>query len=310
MGKLFKKILLIAVPFVILGAYVIIVDPFDYFNYFSFIPDSVKYESVYNINPVLWDTFKFVHGPCPNIIIGDSRAQLISTEYLRMKTGKQFKHLSANAAKINEIIDYFWLANSLSKLKTVYIVLNFNMYNYYAFANRVAGAKAAIKNPLLYIFSNNVVRASFLVTKSIISNYRNIESARPFSKDEFWSWILNTRSYEQYGKWKYPMKEHERLKEVGEYCENNGIELIIIIAPHHVDFQEKVGEFNLNNEQEEFKRDLVKIAKTFDFDFASELTKNKANFRDPLHVTEEVENSIIDEVLSGKMKFGKLLLKK
>ena len=61
----------------------------------------------------------------------------------------------SNAAKLNEIIDLFWFCNEHSKLKNVLIGINFNLYNEYAYANRVADVKEMIGNPLIYIFNGN-----------------------------------------------------------------------------------------------------------------------------------------------------------
>ena len=220
------KILFAASPFLALGAFVVLVDPFNYFRLSRAISDATKHQNVYSINPVLWDTFSFVREPCPNIILGDSRAQLIPVDYLERRTGRPHKTLTATAAKINEIIDYFWLADSRIRLEKVYIVLNFNMFNYFAFANRVEGAVAATKNPFLYIYDRSVMHAAWLVTRAVLRG-RGAAPGRPrMSKDEFWSWALQALSFQQYGKWKYPEREYERLKAISAHCREKGIDVV------------------------------------------------------------------------------------
>jgi hypothetical protein len=305
--KLAAKVLLLSMPFIGIGCLVLCIDPFNYFRVIDYVPISLKYDTVHSINPVLWDTIDYAHAPTPNIIIGDSRAQEISLDHLKYKTGKQYKHLSANAAKINEIADYFWFATSYAQLESVYIVLNFNMYNFYAFANRVVGAQAALRNPFLYIYNSSVAEASYLVVKASMQSKNARNNGIAMSKDQFWEWALNNLSYQQYGKWKYPTNGHARLQEIAGYCRIHNISLTFLITPHHVDYQKKVLEYNLIDEELRFKRDIAALATTYDYDYMNELTKNKDNFRDPLHVEEVVSNRIIDEIISGNLQYGKLL---
>ncbi len=307
MVKLLNKLLLLALPLIVLGFLVFYIDPFNYFNCFEYVPNSLKYSQVHSINPVLWDTINYVHDPSSNIIIGDSRAEGISIDYLKRKTGKIFKHLTATAGKINEIEDYFWFATSYKKLENVYIVLNFNMYNHYAFANRIVGAEAVLKNPLLYIYNTNVLEASYLILKSSVWKDNIKTNSRRMSKDEFWQWTLNNYAYQQYGKWKYPAREYNRLEEISNFCKNNNINLIFIITPHHKDFQQKVAYYNLEKEQMQFKKDLSNLAPTYDFDYKNDINDNKDNFRDPQHVKGNIEDLIVDEVVSGNLKYGRLL---
>lgn len=297
--------LLFASPIIVCGLFVLYIDPFNYFELFKQIPVKVKKEIVWRYNSVLWTSIDYAHSPCPNIILGDSRADRISVDYLKQKTGKQYKQLTATACKINEIADYFWFANSKTKLESVYIILNFNMFNMYAFANRIVGAEAAIKNPLLYVFDRNVTEASYSVFKYVYLNKTNIVKNPAANKDDFWTWSLNKWPYQQYGKWKYPVNAYQRLKEISEYCRREHIDLVFIITPHHVDYQKKVTEFMLDNEQAKFKYDIAQLATTFDFDLDNEITRNRDNFSDPVHF--EKTDLMIDEIFSGKLHYGKLL---
>jgi hypothetical protein len=306
-ARLLRRTLLVALPFLALAAAVVCIDPFDFFRYVSVVPDTTKYRTVHGVNPVLWDTFSYYHDPRPNVVIGDSRAQLVSLDHLKARTGKDHRLLSATAAKLNEIVDYFWFADSRTKLSSVYIVLNFNMFNYYAFADRVAGATASIRNPLLYVFNQSVLESTWEVAKAASLRQGVGPAAEAMSKDQKWAWTLSTWAPQQYGKWKYPEREYHRLKEVGQFCRKQAIDLVIIIAPHHVEYQQKVLEFGLVEQAEQFKRDIAEVARTYDFDYVNELTSSRDNFADPVHVTQQVSNSMMDEVLSGKLRYARLL---
>lgn len=307
MNKLLAKILLLAMPFLACAMFVLYVDPFNYFNIFKGIPTAIKKQTVLGINNVLWYTIDYSHAPSPGVIIGDSRAERISVDHLTVKTGVQYKHLAASAGKLNEIADLFWFANSYKKLNSVYIVLNFQMYNQYAYANRIVGAEAAIKDPLLYIFDRRVIEASYLVSSAVLRNRKSFELKQPTNKDEFWTWTLNSWPNQHYGKWKYPMNGYKGLRDISDYCKKNNIQLTFIITPSHTDYQKQVSLFKLDSELIRFKNDISALAPTYDFDYINELTMNKDNFSDPLHLNVEVANSLIDEILSGNLRFGRLL---
>jgi hypothetical protein len=298
---------LLSAPFLVCGVFVLYVDPFNYFGVFDGIPVIKKQEIIYRDDRLLWNVIGYAKTPSPNIIIGDSRADCFSSEHLKEKTGEQYRHLSASACKINEIADLFWFANSHAKLENVYVVLNFNMFNHYAFADRVAGAEALIKNPLLYVYNRHVIGTAYSIFKSVFTTGKALALKPPSSKNDFWAWSLNQWSNQQYGKWKYPVSGYDKLRQMADYCRKEKINLIFIIAPHHVDYQKKVSQFNLSDEFIQFKKDISSLSTTYDFDLINDLTNNKENFTDPVHMTVEVGNIVIDEVVSGKLHYGRLL---
>jgi len=305
--RLLTKILLLGLPLVVWGLFVLCIDPFNYFKVFAFIPDSTKKETLYPLNNALFSTLEYVHDPSPNIIIGDSRALKLSNAQFSRRTGGQYKHLSVNAGKINEFADLFWFANSRAHLGNVYIVLNFNLFNLYAYGDRVNGVTRLLRNPLLYLYDRSVAEASYLVLRTAFL-YKRVEVEKPVrTKDEFWIWALQNWATEQYGKWKYPTEGYARLQEVSQHCKRNGIKLAFIIVPHHVDYQKRVNDFNLSGAEMQFKSDIAKLATTYDFDYPNDLTANRDNFSDPIHITGEAGDLIVDDILTGSLKYGRLL---
>jgi len=305
--KLISKILLLAAPILICGAFVLFVDPFNYFRLLKIIPSDKKQEVVYKDDRLLWNIIAYSKDPSPGVIIGDSRADRFSSERLSRKSGSRYMHLSASACKINEIADLFRFADSYGKLRSVIVVIHFNMYNRYAFADRVTGAEAVLANPLLYLFNRHVIKTAYTICKSVLSAGKTAPSKPPGSRDEFWAWSLNHWANQQYGKWGYPADGYEKLRRMAETCGKKNIRLVFIIAPHHADYQEKVAQFNLGIEQVQFKEDISSLSTTYDFDFANELTGNRENFSDPVHVREEVANQLIDEIVTGQLRFGRML---
>jgi hypothetical protein len=306
LGKLLTKLLLLFAPVLACAAFVFLVDPFNYFGIFKTIPDMKKREIVYKDDRVWWNTIDYARSPCPGVVIGDSRADRISVEHLTEKTGMRYKHLSASACKLNEIEDLFRFGTSHARLESVYIVLNFNIFNQYAFDERVAGVLATIKNPFLYLTNRHVIGMSCRILKSVM--FQNESGPRkPGTKNDFWEWSLEHWPNQQYGKWKYPAGGYGALRRISDYCRRNSIDLTFIIAPVHADYRRKVDQFNLSAEQIRFKKDIAKLSTTVDFDFDNDLTGNKENFTDPVHITKEVADRLMDEILTGKFHYGRLL---
>jgi len=305
--RLLLKLLLLAVPALACGLFVLYVDPFNYVNLFRTIPAAVKRESVYGINSVLWNAVQYARAPGPNIVLGDSRAERIPLEYLRQATGHDFKRLTASAGKINEMADFFWFAAARTKLEKVYVVLNFNMYNQYAYADRVKGAEAAINNPLLYIFDRHVITASCSVLSAAWFNTRNELPDYLKDKGRFWAWALENWPPQQFGRWNYPESGHSQLREISDFCRDNRVELVFIITPNHRDYQKKIAEFHLDQEQERFKSDIALLGVTYDFDLPNEWTANRENFSDPIHITENAARLMMGEILSGDLRHGRRL---
>ena len=156
--KLCKKSILFSLPIFIWFLIVIFIDPFNYFNFSNIISKEVKEQSSKKVNSLLYNSIDFMNYPNENIIIGDSRIRRLSNERIEEITKNKYYTLHSNAAKLNEIIDLFWLADKEIELKNVMIGINFNLYNKYAYSDRVNDVKYLIKNPLIYVFNKKLER--------------------------------------------------------------------------------------------------------------------------------------------------------
>ena len=117
-----------------------------------------KKKTARKFNSLLYNTIAFKNNPSENVIIGDSRIKRLPTEEIKQITGDNYFILHSNAAKLNEIIDLFWLTTKYKKLENVVLGVNFNLYNEFAYANRVYEVEEMIKNPLLYVFNGTYLK--------------------------------------------------------------------------------------------------------------------------------------------------------
>ena len=165
---LLRKGSIFIIPIIIWMILVVVVDPFNYFNISKNISKESKIESAQKLNSLLYNLIEFKNNPQPNIIIGDSRIRKLPTDRIKEITGDSYYTLHANAAKFNEIIDLFWEANKYSRLENVILGINFNIYNEYAYSDRVSDAKELIETPLMYIFNQDILETVFLALKNHI----------------------------------------------------------------------------------------------------------------------------------------------
>ena len=133
--KIIFRIFILSIPFIIWVISLLIVDPFNYFNLNNYIKNTSKEKTARKFNSLLYNTIAFKNNPSANIIIGDSRIKRLPSEEIKQITGDNYFILHSNAAKLNEIIDLFWLTTKYKKLENVVLGVNFNLYNEFAYAN-------------------------------------------------------------------------------------------------------------------------------------------------------------------------------
>ena len=323
MNKDLKKIItrfsVFAMPILIWIGLLSIVDPFNYFQLNNFITIKSKEKTAKKFNSLLYNTIAFKNNPSPNIIIGDSRIKRFPLESIKKLSGDDYFILHSNAAKLNEIIDLFWLTNKKIKLENVIIGINFNLYNEFAYANRVSEVEEMIQNPLLYIFNGNVMEMTFKAAIYHFSNVaipdvkRNIMLKKELNgksykdKKVWWDYNIKTVAKNQYSKYKYPKKIKERLNKVNKYCEDNDINLIFINVPHNVEFSNRKNDFNLSNAEAQYKKDISEFGTVIDYDFPNQITNCKKCFTDPIHTNDSINLLMVREIFSDSLIIGKRL---
>lgn len=317
--KIITKFSVFAMPILIWIGLLSIVDPFNYFQLNNYITIKSKEKTAKKFNSLLYNTIAFKNNPSPNIIIGDSRIKRFPLESIKKLSGDDYFILHSNAAKLNEIIDLFWLTNKKIKLENVIIGINFNLYNEFAYANRVSEVEEMMQNPLLYIFNGNVMEMAFKAAIYHFSNVaipdvkRNIMLKKELNgksykdKKVWWDYNIKTVAKNQYSKYKYPKKIKERLNEVNKYCEDNDINLIFINVPHNVEFSNRKNDFNLSNAEAHYKKDISEFGTVIDYDFPNQITNCKKCFTDPIHTNDSINLLMVREIFSDSLIIGKRL---
>ena len=301
---LLRKGFIFTLPIITWICIVVTIDPFNYFNLTKTISQQSKKKSAQKLNSLLYNSLQFKNHPTTSVIIGDSRIRRLPTERIKELTGNDYYILHSNAAKLNEIIDLFWLTNKYAKLENVIIGVNFNLYNEYAYSNRVADLQEMIRNPFIYIFNWNIAETVYLALKN---EFYGIRKNKRINKEKFWEHTISSIASSHYSKYRHPDSTLKRLKEVGAYCLKNKINLNLIIVPHHKEFHDRLVDFNLTKEEMQFKEEISSIGNVIDFDYPNSITNCRSCFTDPIHTTDSISMIIVNDLFADSLVVGKLL---
>jgi len=317
--KLIIKLGIFIIPIILYIVVLSKIDPFNYFSDSNIISKETEYKTARKLNSLLYNTINFKNHPTPNIIIGDSRIKRLPISEIEKITGDKYFILHSNAAKLNEIIDLFWISTKYSKLENVILGVNFNLFNEYAYADRVNEVEKIIENPLMYIFNGNVLKVTIKAIThhfsgiSIPNISRNIMFKKALNGKSFkdkkiwWEFNITNVAKNQYSKYKYPESLIDRLKDVDSYCEKNNINLKLLNVPHHKDYRQRIIDFKLTKEEARYKEEIKKIGTVIDYDYSNSITNCRHCFTDPIHTNDSINLLIVKEVFNDALVIGKKL---
>ena len=296
MKTLLFKIAIFSLPFLLWLVLLVLVDPFDFFVVSKLIPAEVKRRTSYKLNSRLWKAVEFQRNPTPNILLGDSRTDQIDAKLISSKMGQNFYNFAHGGGSLAEAISTFHYARKCTELRSVYIGINFNLYNRYNSANLFSGAELIANDYRYYLFNKSVA-------EGLLYNLLSWQTGRdfkigspPMNREAFWKYQLSYAATYSYQRYRYPSTYYEQLKEISAYCRSRNIKLAFIILPTHVDLQQRVADFGLVQAERRFKKDLAELGTLYDFDYPNDWTRERENFSDPFHFKTELMEKIIDEV--------------
>jgi hypothetical protein len=290
------KAAVLATPFLIYGTLIAYLDPFDLLPIRGPVPDSIKERTSLLLNPTIWKMLEFRRHPIDNVLLGDSRMEAVQPDSILQLTRERYFNFAYGGASLNEMIDTFWFASRVTRLKHVYIGINFNHWSDYNYTYRTDAFRSLEANPLLYFTNRTVVHAARYIAEALLAGHTPQLNRPRMDRDAYWNEVIGPITAGYYGKQTEPAHYRDELKRMVAYCNSHGIELRIVIFPSHVQLQQRVNDFGLGGAYQHFKADMASLAPTFDFDFANDLTASRENFLDPMHATPAVVGTVVREV--------------
>jgi hypothetical protein len=275
-------------PFILYFVFILLIDPFNYFNVSKIVSDKRRENYALPLNSSLWKLIQFKRTPMKNVLIGDSRMGLVDERELKSYTGEDYFNATIGGGNLKEIIQTFWYFTSISKLENVYISISIETYSKSNIRNRVDDDVSVLKNPLLYLVNYEVMESAFYIVSSCLSSKDTSIGIPQMSKKEFWNYQLNDAAARYYSNYIYPSNYFEGLKAVAEYCRKNEIKLTFIIFPTHTDLQNVLSTYNLVPMNERLLADIKSIGTVYDMNFPNNITSNYEDFSDPFHLHQEI----------------------
>ena len=297
MKKFLKNIGIISIPLVIYLISIALIDPFNYLNKSNLVDASVKKAISEEVSPHMYKLLDYEHNPRGNILLGDSRSNTLSYSL----DPSQWSNMTFGGGSMKEMIQAFWWVVERQELDTVLIGINLNLYNKNNKRFYVEQAIESLKNYISYSFNKNVFRSSFLIIKSSLSKKEVQLNKTSLSKEDFWEEHLNSFPKKYFSKVIYPEEYHSFLIMIADYCDQNDIKLIFWIPPTHIDYQNAIKKYNVDEMDVQFKSDLRSIGEVYDYNYPCKITEDKENFGDPVHFTYEIAVQIRDELLNGQI---------
>ncbi|MDF2882797.1 MAG: hypothetical protein K0R54_3354 [Clostridiaceae bacterium] len=292
---------IITIAFIIMTIFAInyLVDPYNYNEKYNLGFD--KKEVSYRMNYRIYKILEFKNHPCNDILLGDSRSDSISTEEIKNVSGQEYYNFSYGGGTLQEAIDTFWYAAKITKINNVYMAINFNLFSDNNNMNLVEEAKSIVKSPINYYLNSFILKSSFYNLEYKFFNIDPYSEEPEMNKEAFWEYQLGDKITGYfYSKYKWPDNYIKQLKEIKSYCNENNINFVIWIPPTHVDLQNKVKDYNLQEEYKQYKSTLKSITTVIDFDTVNEITTNKDNYKDPYHFNENVMKLLVKKIWANK----------
>lgn len=299
MRDLIKRGLIFSIPFVVFAAVTVVADPFCYFHQGRAVSRQIKLETSALLQPSLWKLANYRGEPSPHILLGDSRMDSLDVEHIEELTGRRYANLGMLGTSFNEIIETFWHADRTTELESVTIGLNLNIYNDSHVEDRVDHARRLLENPFVYMVDWTVVRALYYNLSSALFDVKHRIGNPPMGPELFWDYMLERQGDAMYADYSHPEQRYQDLAFIAEHCDREGIELTFVIFPEHRDMQQKVVEFGLEGADERFRAELRALGPLHDFNLSGPLTEDRANFKDPIHFTDEIGDWIARLVWTG-----------
>jgi hypothetical protein len=285
---------------------VCLVDPYNLlFPKMSVVPQALKVRYSPAINDVLWKLPQYDKDPRENILLGDSQTERLRAEYIVKITGNShYFNLAYGGGTLQESISSFWDAARRVKLQSVYFGISFMDYNSNPM-DRVSDTEKLLHNRLQYLQNADAIQAALYEAIGLVPQWQ-VKMGPKLDRDAFWKYQLDYLS-KRYHDIPYPSNLKRELQRIADYCRANHIEFVFVITPQSLDAQRRVGELGVIAEYERFKADLASIAPTIDCDIPSRITKDRANYSDPFHLTYPAAARVVEDIWSGRLRWCRVL---
>lgn len=297
MRRFFLRILLICAPFALVFGTVVVVDPYNYFNWCHVVGDEVKLKNLNHdgktmaFSNLMWKMKEYRRKPTPNVLIGDSRLSYFDLQYLEGATGQQWYNFGVPGGNHRTALDVFDYIDSIAAPERVYLQVSFrNMaagqdYDIFSEPLAVEGT------PGLYVSNRRVLAATWLAIKA---------GASPGSvkydvlSPDHWNNVM-TMERQAAAAFRMDTSIYGLMAEVAAVCRKQNTELVLVEWPSHESLHAVRSGAGLGAQRAAYTARLLSIATYIDLDTpGNPISADRSNFRDPLHLSTEAQRKVVD----------------
>jgi hypothetical protein len=287
MRKLFKKGLILMLPFGLWCLFILAVDPSNMFLCSPLgIPDDVKEKTAHrggDAMPRDWSLYKisaFDHAPTKVVLLGDSRAFSLPTEPIAERLGEPVFNFGIPGGNVSTSADMFWFAVSRVKLEKVYFQVSF--HNSGPYQSVAKDALAIHRNKALYFVDHHVAAAALSCVSRWLSKTNG--AVRLGDRKQIFADLLQLqKSLFDFGV--NDPAAFNQLSRIASYCRSNSIHLVIFNMPMHNTIHDMIRQRALDGDYRSFRSRVAELGEFCDFDAPQTISLPDEAFRDPLHVT-------------------------
>ncbi len=298
MKKLYIKIVIFLSPFLINVLIIFLVDPYNFFNVSHIFPDADKKKCLGRTmvstprGNICWKTLEYERNPVDVILIGDSRMVHINNEIANQIMEEKVYNFSIPGGNVRTLNDLFWLAAKNKNLKKVFIQVAFLNSSKNVNYDLMESINKFKRDPITYLYDKDIIIDSWVNLYYHFSRDEDVVNIDVREKDvDLWKraeYLVNNRL----AVFEYSDEFTRQLKHISEYCHVHNIELCFIFLPTYYKFQDKLKEYHLSEEYNNFHKFLSSLGNTIELDTMKNFCKNRNNYRDYFHF----QYSILDSV--------------
>ncbi|MBQ8995589.1 MAG: hypothetical protein IJ091_07220 [Oscillospiraceae bacterium] len=313
MKKILKKLIIYSLPFLILFGMFVAFEPYDYFG-------MRNGKSDYLCKPLSSVRELLLNHP-ENIVLGDSRMANLNMELAESFAGEPYTMLGFGGAQTGELIELFWYATEHTELKKVIFGVNLYTTIDEQGPGRIPSVIEQAEDPAKFILHAGHWLGAINALKTSILNAVWSATGHPermeFPEDPTDYSRAQDIPAEMGEKYRLNLEEYckllrsnmgispevrqetvDKLKEVVEYCDANGIEIIFVYPPIHISVYEMYEDMDVLKEAEKYKSYLRSVAKVYDFEFPNSFTENDDNFYDGFHLPNTVKPYLVELIFT------------
>ncbi len=294
--RFLRQVFLLLLPFVLILGAVAIVDPYSMFGSELIVNNGLKRRNLdhsgrtMSFSNVMWKMLEFKRDPQPNVIIGDSRLSYFDLDHLRKVAGEDHYNFGVPGGNHRTTFDLFQYADSVGDLRKVYLQVSFRTMRPDMNWDIVQEPSVLTDRPLLYLTNRRVIEAAAL-------NLYSLAKGDGMKYDELppdqWDRVIAMEKENIDG---FAMDDRifDRIGRIAEHCKEKGIELVLLEYPMHPDLQAMYRDAGLLDLRERYVKRMRSIAPYIDLDVPGLFPADRALWRDPLHLTPELQRMLID----------------